>query len=85
MESAAAPFAALDLSRTSKIPGEGPRKTAKAISGTSKFQERRRAEALLRQQQARHDRAQQARQLPCHEPPAHEPLVRIQTLLLQLL
>ena len=57
------PFATLNLDKLSLQPENVARKAPTSNQSTSKFQERRRKEALLRQQQAREKRAALARQL----------------------
>lgn len=57
------PFAALELNKLDAELSKSSRRRLTASDGSSKYQEKRRSEALHRQQQARLDRAQQARQL----------------------
>jgi hypothetical protein len=55
--------AVFDLSKLDLNAGYSRRKSVTSTAGSSKFQEKRRKEALQNQQQSREDRAQKARQL----------------------
>lgn len=59
----ASPFATLDLDKLSLKPESLGRRSSKSKTPSSKYQERRRNEALTRQQHAKEQRATLARSL----------------------